>query len=550
MKPNLHSSRFGRAAWAVVWLLLFPAAIIAVESAQGAAFQVNTTSDEDDVAPGDEACATASGQCTLRAAIQQANHASDDIISFAIPATDPGFDPGSGRHTINLTKALPTITATMKISGPAANKLTVRRNTGEPYPVFVVVKPDEGAVSISGMTISRGYHPSGGGIYSLGSRGGTLNVTDCMISGNAAAGAGGRGGGIWNFGTLNVINSTLSGNSAAQGGGIVNTIGTVNIINSTISGNWASDEGGGIFNPASSSANSALLNISHSTITGNSARSHGGVFNGQGSPATVKSSIIALNIADLSPDLGGAFTSNGYNLIGDADGVTSPRFDGAGDQKGTSAKPLDAKLDPNGLQDNGGPTQTIALLFGSPAIDKGTSNFGPINNLATDQRGPAFARTFDNPAIANASGGDGTDIGAFEVQSASTTPGLSTLANISTRSLVQTGDNVLIGGFIVVGSNPKKVIVRAIGPSLPFAGVLADPTLELRDANGGLLRSNDNWRTGGQEGEIIATGIPPTNELESALVETLAGSGASYTAVVRGVNNTTGIAVVEIYALN
>ena len=125
----------------------------------------------------------------------------------------------------------------------------------------------------------------------------------------------------------------------------------------------------------------------------------------------------------------------------------------------------------------------------------------------------------------------------------------SQLANISTRGLVQTGDNVLIAGTIVLGPSTRKVIVRAIGPSLPVPGAMADPTLELRDANGALVRENDNWRIGGQEQEIIATTIPPSNDLESALIASLPANGASYTAIVRGVNGTTGIAVVEVYAL-
>jgi probable HAF family extracellular repeat protein len=123
----------------------------------------------------------------------------------------------------------------------------------------------------------------------------------------------------------------------------------------------------------------------------------------------------------------------------------------------------------------------------------------------------------------------------------------SKLANISTRGLVQTGDNVMIGGFIVTGNEGEKVLVRAIGPSLPLAGNLADPTLELRDSNGALFASNDNWREE-QEAEIVATMIPPTNDAESAIVETLAP--AAYTAIVRGKNETTGIALIEVYALN
>jgi len=125
----------------------------------------------------------------------------------------------------------------------------------------------------------------------------------------------------------------------------------------------------------------------------------------------------------------------------------------------------------------------------------------------------------------------------------------SQLANISTRAFVQTGENVLIAGTIIVGNAPQKVLVRAIGPTLPFAGTLSDPTLELRDGNGALIGANDNWRNT-QEAEIMATAIPPANDLESAIVATLPASGAAYTAIVRGANNSTGIAVVEIYALN
>ena len=140
---------------------------------------------------------------------------------------------------------------------------------------------------------------------------------------------------------------------------------------------------------------------------------------------------------------------------------------------------------------------------------------------------------------------DATGVGVFEVYDLEPTAD-SKLANVSTRGLVQMGDNVLIGGVIVRGQDPLRVIVRAIGPSLPVPGALADPTLELHDGNGALLVANDNWRSD-QEAEIIATTIPPSNDLESAIVRDLAPG--NYTAIVRGVNNTTGIAVVEAYAL-
>ena len=123
------------------------------------------------------------------------------------------------------------------------------------------------------------------------------------------------------------------------------------------------------------------------------------------------------------------------------------------------------------------------------------------------------------------------------------------LANISTRGVVQTGDNVLIGGFIVTGTVSKTVLIRAIGPSLAGTGVpnaLADPTLELRSSSGALILANDNWRDT-QQAAIIATGIPPTDNLESAILATLAPG--AYTAIVRGKNNTTGSALVEVYGL-
>lgn len=126
----------------------------------------------------------------------------------------------------------------------------------------------------------------------------------------------------------------------------------------------------------------------------------------------------------------------------------------------------------------------------------------------------------------------------------------SKLANISTRGFVDTGDNVMIGGFIVGGGNGSaRVIIRAIGPSLTQFGVsdaLSDPTLELHDGNGVRITTNDNWKDT-QQAEIEATGLPPSNDLESAIVATLP-SGA-YTAIVAGKGGTTGVALVEVYNL-
>lgn len=129
------------------------------------------------------------------------------------------------------------------------------------------------------------------------------------------------------------------------------------------------------------------------------------------------------------------------------------------------------------------------------------------------------------------------------------------LRNISARLRVQTGDNVLIGGFIITGTDPKKVAVRGIGPSLTNFGIqdpLADPTLEVHDSTS-TLATNDDWKLrpdgSSQQAEIEATMLAPTNDAESAIVRTLPAN-AGYTAVLRGKDNSTGIGVVEIYDLD
>ncbi len=121
----------------------------------------------------------------------------------------------------------------------------------------------------------------------------------------------------------------------------------------------------------------------------------------------------------------------------------------------------------------------------------------------------------------------------------------SELASISSRGFVDTGDNALIGGFIVGGDT--SVVVRALGPSLGdqgVAGALSDPTLELVNADGMRVRSNNDWKSG-QQAELIAIGIRPTRDKEAALVQAL--PVGNYTAIVRGVNNTSGVGLVKVY---
>jgi hypothetical protein len=190
-----------------------------------------------------------------------------------------------------------------------------------------------------------------------------------------------------------------------------------------------------------------------------------------------------------------------------------------------------------------GNTELNPLLYG-----EGRTFLGFIN-VTTDANGNV---AFNAPV---ASGG--------KVTSTATDPSGNTsefsrsirqLVNISTRLRVRTGENVLIGGFIITGTDPKKILLRGIGPSLSnsVADPLQDPTLELHQGST-TLATNDNWKTrpdgSSQQAEIEATTIPPTNDLESALLATLPANGAAYTAILRGKNDTIGIGVVEAYDL-
>lgn len=151
-------------------------------------------------------------------------------------------------------------------------------------------------------------------------------------------------------------------------------------------------------------------------------------------------------------------------------------------------------------------------------------------------------------AIMSGTGG-ATGIGVVELYDLDQ-PAPANPANIATRGFVEAGDNVMIGGFIVGGSQNRTVLARAIGPSLTAVGVpdaLQDPFLELHDSSGTTLASNDSWRSS-QETQIIATGVAPSDDREAAIISGPLAPG-NYTAIVRGVGNTTGVALVEIYQL-
>src|SRR5437868_488992 len=374
-------------------------------------------------------------------------------ISDSVNITGPGADKliisnllGQQLPILNVTTS-----GTVNISS-----LTLGSIIGqEPSSGSGIQNTNSGTVNITGCwfinnlvsTTSSSTTPAkGGGIYN---NSGTMHVTSSTFSFNRADSTRtSMGAAIYNnTGNVSVVNSAFNNNSADAGGGIFNENGVVSVTGCTFHDNGASFWGGGMTsfggtvnvtnstfyaNIAYSKQESGIfgvgggiaifkgtLNLTNSTVTANFSGAGGsGVFNGNGSTpgvANIKSTIIASNYGGVDivfgarPDVWGAFKSQGFNFIGRKDGSTG--FTAATDKKGTIASPLNPQLDPKGLRSNGGPTQTVALLQGSPAIDKGTSN-GLTGTFTTDQRG--LARTVDQLSTPNATGGDGTEIGAFE----------------------------------------------------------------------------------------------------------------------------------------
>lgn len=168
----------------------------------------------------------------------------------------------------------------------------------------------------------------------------------------------------------------------------------------------------------------------------------------------------------------------------------------------------------------------------------------------TDEHESAIVATLEPGSYTAVLRGVQNSMGVALVEVYGLASNASKIANISTRGQVDTGDNVMIGGFIIAGDQSTNVTVRAIGPSLAKSGVggsLADPTLELHDGNGGLVTQNDDWRRS-QEQPLIDSGLAPTDDRESAMILQL--QPGSYTAIVRGKDSTTGVGLVEVYNLD
>ena len=453
--------------------------------------------------------------------VENTNDFGNGSLREAIIQAGPGdaviFRP-SVAGTINLTSGFLAIDREMTIVGPGARRVTVTNASGTGF-----VIAGSGTVLISGLTIANNL---ASGVDDIGN----VVMTDCAIATN---GGNTNGGGfvVGSSDTLNLTRCTISGNSGPDGGGIYNQ-GAAILSNCTIANNTASYTGPGVGARGGGIFNVGTLTLTNCTVSGNTANGNpaggspgGGGLELGGGPAHLANTIVAGNSTNGNgPDIEGLANSDGYNLIRVGNGSTGFTDGVNHDLVGTANNPIDANL--GALRDNGGQTNTKSLGAGSPAINAANNTIAP----ATDQR------KYDRP--------DPADIGAFEYNA--TIP--NTLANISTRTLVGTDDNVLIGGFIITGSDAKKVILRALGPSTGVPGAMANPTLELHASDGHTIISNNNWQDANNKQDIIDSGIPPTNDLESAILIILQPGG--YTAIMRGADNTNGIGVVEAYDLD
>jgi hypothetical protein len=503
----------------------------------GAVLTVTTIREEDD-----GICA--SDDCTFLEALNAANVSSDaNEVVFApnVIGKIPNTRAPDGLDLVH----------TLTITGPGARLLTI--DGTDKSRLFEVLSGS--TVTISGLTLYDGY-PTGGSNDGSGNRGGaiankgTLSISRCNFDSN---GAGPGGGAIFNNGgaaTLTVEDSTFSLNFAVgDGAAILNlaTLGkaTVSLTNCTFYNNFtAGGFAGAIYNDGNVDGTAAVT-LTNCTLDGNDSNDQRttGIFNdarnpsGSGTATVILRNTILRGPADSEilandSDGRGTITSHGSNISTDAGGGF---LNGPGDKPSTEPK-LGA------FQDHGGPTDTVSLLEGSPAINAGNDSFA----RATDQRG--FARV------------GASDIGAFEFGGAvptptpaptvtppppTPTPVPNRFANISTRVRVETGANALFGGFIVSGSQQKKIIVRAIGPSLEVEDRLANPLLELYNGNGELIAVNDNWREAENAQEIIDSTVAPSNELESAILRDV--QLGAYTAQIRDVADGQGVALVEVY---
>ncbi|WP_102126511.1 PxKF domain-containing protein [Deinococcus planocerae] len=425
------------------------------------------------------------GDGSLRQAILNANtNLGADTITFSL--TGPG--------TINLLSPLPTVADALTINGPGAAKLSI--SGGGKVRVLEVGAT---TVAVSGVTITGGYakNENGGGINVL--TGGTLTLTNSVLSTNLAS----NGGGLYNGGTATVTGSTLSGNgrfsngaSYGEGGGIANA-GTLTVTNSTLSGNQG-------YNGAGIDNRGGAVTVTNSTLNGNVAYSDGSAIRSNNGTTTLQNTIIA---GSVSPSCSGSFKDGGGNLH------YNIKYGGAPDPSCPGVR-ADPKLGP--LQDNGGATWTHALLAGSAAIDAIPAASCAVT---TDQRGVTRPQ------------GAACDIGAFEVnrppsvtveQGSTQADPTNTLPLVFTATFSQdvsgfdagdvslTGTANLSGARVTVSGGPRVY-------TLSVSGVTGSGTVSASVAANGATDATGNPNTASTSTDNTVTydGTAPTITLTS-----------------------------------
>jgi len=395
--------------------------------AEAAVFQVNSNSDDQT-----DGCGAVVGTCTLREAVAAANaDPALDTVTFAPSIT-----------VVTLTAGEIVIANDIEISPPmTATAVVTIQSAGVGGRIFNIAAGAD--TTLGKLALADGLAEGNGG--AILNNGAVLTINDSVIRNNeATAGSmgSGFGGGIYTSGgTVNINRSTIGGagmlgNRAAAGGGIYNLNGTVNLTNSTVTNNFSGGIGGGYYGFADIGA--AMLTSISNTIAFNTATNGGGIavssLTGFQSRVTINNTIVAKNNAVTGPDVSdnppvalgvpGIITSTGYNIVGNTSGATIVTTNAVGDQ--FNINPTLPLLLP--LANNGGFTPTHALEFSAnnPAIDKGNTQ------QTEDQRG--FSRNDDFPGIPNAPGGNGTDIGAFEVQIGVTAAAVTVVGRVVTSS--------------------------------------------------------------------------------------------------------------------
>jgi len=428
----------------------------------GKLFTVNHSGDSADANVGDGICADAGGQCTLRAAIQESNTTQRNVIIFAMPWPT----------VINLTLGELAVTGNFtSIVGPGARRLSIQRSSAQGTPdfrIFHVPNPSTN-VAVRGLSIKNGRAASGlpgGGIKVAA--GSTLNLTDVSMTENVAQ----TGGGIANDGTLNITRSLIDSNSAnTNGAAIINSANSVaRITNSTITGG-AALAGGAIHN------NGDLLLVNN-TISHNFAlNTASSVFSGPNGSVRVLNTIIANDISPTAASIQGPFTSLGNNIITDARG-SSGFTNGVNNDQVSDNNAIDPLL--GDLANNGGQTDTRALLAGSPAIDTGS---GCIRNndcpttppviLQTDQRA-GYMRLFAKSV----------DIGSFETEAAMFS-GNGSFSSFSLGNAARHGGSIAILTDVI--TNQKRYSSVTPFGSYRFQNISLDVSiLEIKSKRAGL----------------------------------------------------------------